>query len=177
MGQPIPYGKINDPLNGKRRKGSVPAHRLAVPTNDLLMILFFLMLLVVAMHSFYLHRSDRPSLTGKKSDREWINGHLDHLLSASAVAATPVRSSSVPATSPAPAFREYAAVLAQHVNDRGLVDYKELQANRARLDRFIASLAAGASPASTASPIALCSPSTSRNRPGGDINRRRARSR
>ena len=37
-------------------------------------------------------------------------------------------------------YRDYAAVLETYVNERGLVDYEGLQANRERLDRFNRSL-------------------------------------
>jgi hypothetical protein len=41
-----------------------------------------------------------------------------------------------------PATRDYAAVLAAHVNERGLVDYRALNAARAPLDRYVLSLSA-----------------------------------
>jgi hypothetical protein len=43
--------------------------------------------------------------------------------------------------------RDYAQVLQTYVNDRGLVDYRKLQANRGQLDRYVKSL--GQVPAST----------------------------
>lgn len=45
-----------------------------------------------------------------------------------------------------PATSEYAAVLKQYVDGRGMVDYKGLQANRQPLDRYVSSLAALAPP-------------------------------
>lgn len=41
-----------------------------------------------------------------------------------------------------PATNDYAAVLKQYVNDRGMVNYKALKADRQALDRYAASLAA-----------------------------------
>lgn len=52
---------------------------------------------------------------------------------------TQVKSSAVTANQPFD-YQDYADVLAQYVDERGLVNYVELQANRAQLDRFNQSL-------------------------------------